>query len=235
MAKTRSPNYPGMDLKSAVERAELIYKKDFLRAMPPEVAAQHLGYTSLNGASLTTISALKKYGLLEGRAEALRLSKDAQIVIEKLPGFGEVIDRLAFTPALWNEICVHFDGEVPSEGNLRALLLKKGFNPGRVGSIIKDYIATVEFTSSAGVGYVEAKPELVEASPEVDQARVSAIDSVGTGQSMVFPMGSEFVATIRFSGKVTKKRLEKLIAYVMLAKDDYPDEPSAEERPTTVE
>jgi hypothetical protein len=236
MTKTRSPNYPSLSLPDAIEKAEAIYRKDFLNAMPPEVAAQHMGYSGLNGASLTTISALKKYGLLEGRGEALRLTKAAQGIIEKLPESDEMLNEMAFRPALWNEISGHFDGELPSEGNLRAFLLRKGFNPARVDVVIQNYIGTVEFVNRMPPSYTRpldagSMAKTTEVRPIMQAAantQERSLPGHPAGQTMVFPMGKDFVATITFSGEITKKRLHKLMAHVELAADDYPDDTTQE-------
>ena len=69
MAKARSPGYPAIGLKEAVEKAKGIYEEDYQNPIPRVVAAQHMGYASLNGKSLGVLSALIKYGLLEGRGD----------------------------------------------------------------------------------------------------------------------------------------------------------------------
>jgi hypothetical protein len=66
MAKHRSPNYPAIGLSDAVEAVRAIYEGEKRTQVSGEVIAHSLGYSSLSGPARTKISALKKYGLLEG-------------------------------------------------------------------------------------------------------------------------------------------------------------------------
>src|SRR5258708_6197968 len=74
MAKARSPAYPTIGLKEAIDGVSRIYKEDYQNPIPRELAARHMGYNSLNGKSLGALSALLKYGLLEGRGNETRVS-----------------------------------------------------------------------------------------------------------------------------------------------------------------
>ena len=65
MARVRSPNYPAISLPDALTRVKTIHDAEQHLAAPRNVIAKHLGYNGLNGAALTTISAISKYGLLE--------------------------------------------------------------------------------------------------------------------------------------------------------------------------
>jgi hypothetical protein len=49
MAKARSPSYPAIGLKEAIEKAGAVYRHDYQNQVPREVAANHMGYQSLNG------------------------------------------------------------------------------------------------------------------------------------------------------------------------------------------
>ena len=71
--KPRSPNYPAISLPKAVEQARKVYAANHLHKASPEVVAKAIGYSSLNGGSLTAISALKKYGLIEDDNKELRI------------------------------------------------------------------------------------------------------------------------------------------------------------------
>jgi hypothetical protein len=65
MARVRSPNYPAFSLPEAIARVKLIHAQEQHLAAPKEVIAKHLGYGGMNGASIKTLSAIMKYGLLE--------------------------------------------------------------------------------------------------------------------------------------------------------------------------
>ena len=72
MTKARSPQYPSIGLKEAVEKITAVYNKDYQNPIPRSVAAKHMGYDSLHGKALGVLSTLAKFGLLEGRGDENR-------------------------------------------------------------------------------------------------------------------------------------------------------------------
>src|SRR6187431_1849168 len=106
MARGRSPNYPSLNINEAVDRAKKVYGKEHLHQVPKQVVAEDLGYTSLNGASLTAIGALRRYGLLEAAGDGLRVTKDAVTLIELTamePSYLDTLKKIAFTPELFQQ------------------------------------------------------------------------------------------------------------------------------------
>src|SRR4051794_26283688 len=102
----RSPNYPGIGLREAVSRVNLLYKAEYTHLCTREVVAEAIGYTSLNGSSATVISAIAKYGLLENVGDEYRVSPLAVDIILHHKGEPErlaAIREAAFKPALFNE------------------------------------------------------------------------------------------------------------------------------------
>ena len=70
--KGRSPSYPGIDLGSAVVRAQVLYDREHRHAAPVSAITGYWGFSSpKSGPAAVTYAALKKYGLLEesGRGE----------------------------------------------------------------------------------------------------------------------------------------------------------------------
>src|SRR5688500_17327576 len=104
MAKARSPQYPQIGLKEAIEKVSAIYRKDYQNPIPRAVAAQHMGYTGLNGKSLGVLSSLFKYGLMDGRGDETRVSALAVQIIAHAPGTkerAEAIQLAAWEPSLF--------------------------------------------------------------------------------------------------------------------------------------
>ena len=87
MARVRSPNYPSLSLPSAIDAARKIYDKEHTHKADPEVMAKALGYSGMNGASATALSALKKYGLLLDEGKQLKISADALTILVDREGF----------------------------------------------------------------------------------------------------------------------------------------------------
>jgi hypothetical protein len=147
MAKQRSPNYPGLSLQKAIQRASLVYKAEHTHPTPKEVVAKHLGYTSLNGSSLTAIGALNHYGLLEPAGDGLRVTSDAVAILELPEGDVERIEatyRCAFRPQLFADLSEQFGSKLPSEANLRHALIKQGFIPKAADEVIRVYRENLE-------------------------------------------------------------------------------------------
>lgn len=179
--RVRSPNYPAVSLPEAIERVRKVYEKEHMHKAPPEVVAKALGYTSLNGASLSMISALKKYGLLEEVGKDLKVSHDALTILvdpKDSADRARIIRQSAFAPALFAELQAQYEDGVPSDENLRAYLLKRGFAPSSVDAPIRSYRETIALVSELRKGdnapRMEDKQE-DEMPPDVDQAAQDAI------------------------------------------------------------
>ena len=81
MAKMRSPRYPMWSLPEAVQRVRKIFEVEPHNEMSAEAMVKHMGYQSLSGTAGKALSALKKYGLVEGRGDGLRVSRDALTIL----------------------------------------------------------------------------------------------------------------------------------------------------------
>lgn len=153
--RIRSPNYPAISLPEAITRVTALYRAIHTHAAPRDVVAKGMGYTSLNGASATSISALHKYGLLERNGEDIKVSERALSILhphtpqEK----AEAIRAAAGEPALFAELAERFPGAMPNEELLRNYLVRKGFAPGAIGPVIAAYRDTSDMVASEGQGY----------------------------------------------------------------------------------
>ena len=130
--KARSPNYPAISLPKAIDLTAKLYNEAHTHKASSAVVAGALGYTGLNGASMGAISALKKYGLIEGVGDnEFKVSKDGLTIVVDPKSSTEratAILRAAFRPALFAELRVEYGDKPPkSDDFLRAFLLKKGF------------------------------------------------------------------------------------------------------------
>src|SRR5258708_7551011 len=127
MARIRSPNYPAISLPDALKRIGQVFARERLHKAPREVVVKGMGYGGINGASLTALSAALKYGLLVKEGEDYRVSDRAVAILhphtpqEK----SEALKQAAFSPKLFAELAEHFKGDVPSDDNLRAYLVRR--------------------------------------------------------------------------------------------------------------
>jgi hypothetical protein len=153
--RVRSPNYPALSLKEAVERIALVYRALQKHPAPREVVAKALGYASLNGASATTISAISKYGLLEGRGEEWRVSERAMSILNPLnpQERAEALRAAAVDPSLFAELAEKFPGGVQNDELLKNYLLRNGFSIGAVTQAIQAYRETSDFVKQEAGSY----------------------------------------------------------------------------------
>ena len=153
MAKARSPNYPQISLRKAVEYARKIYQSAHTHKAPASTVAATLGYTGLNGASLGVLSALKKYGLLEAVGDDVRISQEGLSILVDPPGSvvrAQAIMKAAFRPALFAELRKEYGDTPPkSDDFLRAFLLKRGFVLSIVDVPIRTYRDTMVLVEEA--------------------------------------------------------------------------------------
>lgn len=154
--RIRSPNYPAISLPHAIEKVTTLYQNQHTHGAPREVAVKSMGYNSLNGASATAISALRKYGLLDREGEEVKVSQRALRILhphsaqERI----EAIHEAAGLPPLFVDLAERFPGRLPSEEVLRNYLIRTGFSPSAVPGVILSYRETSEFVQREAGGYV---------------------------------------------------------------------------------
>jgi hypothetical protein len=147
MAKQRSPNYPAMGLRDAVEAVRVIHDKEKKTAVSGEVVAKALGYAGLSGPSRTKIAALKKFGLLDGdERNGLRVS-DLAVRILYPSGASDQIASLqeaALKPELFQTLYSEFrDG---SDEAIRSHLVNRmDFSPPGAKQAIAAFRDTYSF------------------------------------------------------------------------------------------
>lgn len=156
--RVRSPNYPSLSLPDAVQKVRLVYQNQHTHGAPRDVVVKSMGYNSLNGASATAVSALAKYGLLDGRGEEIRVSERAmQILHPQSPEErAAALHAAAAEPILFKELDEKFPGRLPSEEILRNYLLRNGFAPSAVSGVILAYRETKEFVEREAGAYDSA-------------------------------------------------------------------------------
>jgi hypothetical protein len=157
MAKARSPQYPAIGLKEAIDKVSTVYAKDYQNKTTREVIAKHIGYESLHGKALGVLSALGKYGLLEGRGDENRVSDLAVTIIAHPPGSAErstALREASTKPELFAEIDSRFNGGKGSDTAIRSYLLTQKFIPGAADLAIRSYRETKQLVETESGGYV---------------------------------------------------------------------------------
>lgn len=183
MAKARSPQYPAIGLKEAIDKVGAVYEKDYQNPIPRAVAASHMGYFSLNGKSLGVLSAVLKYGLLEGRGDDTRVSDLAVAIIAHPAGSPERVTALkdaASKPELFSELDSRFQGGKASDQAIRSYLLTQKFIPTAADAVIRSYRETKQLVEAESGGYN------LDLTPEVHPMSQPSSQEIA-GRSSAFP------------------------------------------------
>lgn len=154
--RIRSPNYPAISLTDALERLARMYPKVHTHKVDRATMAQAAGYAGINGAALSVLSALKKYGLIEEIGDDLRVTERAVTLIADpidSPSRKEAIQAAAFAPTLFAEIRAQLPGSVPDDLVVRSYLLKKSFAIANVDIVIRAFRETMKLVTDQGLGY----------------------------------------------------------------------------------
>lgn len=152
MARMRSPNYPSIPLEQAVDLSAKIFKGDRVNVIDKDVAAEHMGYTSLNGRTLKLLGALSQYGLLDkvGKGK-VRVSSTAVSILhgEDESEKSHAILTAASSPPLFKRIREEYDA--PSDATITSFLMREGFTDAAVEPVLKSYKETIAFLAARGV------------------------------------------------------------------------------------
>lgn len=153
--KHRSPNYPAMNLKRAVERVAALNEK-YKRFHVPIAQAFELWVLKPNSSSgQQCIGALKAYGLIdvegEGDARKIRVSDVAHKIVANHADRAKLLQQVALRPAIHSELWTKFKTPegLPPDEILRQYLVfdrEEGvFNEDSVGSFISSFRETLAF------------------------------------------------------------------------------------------
>lgn len=194
MVKGRSPNYPCLTLSEAIGRVAKVYKTEHTHTAARDVVAKDLGYNTLNGASLTVLGALKRYGLLEDAGDGLRVSANAVALLELDAGDPEhkrAIQAAAYQPSFFSDLKSEYGQTLPSDSNLRDQLIKKGFLPKAANEVIRIYHDNLEFVEGG------------ETPPAPAQSGTISLPVGNEGGKAIF-------AHVRFDGALRKEWFSSL-------------------------
>lgn len=224
MARVRSPNYPAISLREAVDRLNQLFNKAQNRLISREQAAEAMGYDGLHGASLGAISALLKFGLLEKVGSQLKVSERGMSVIAP-HDFDEgqsAINEAAFDPALFGELRERFLGVIPSDEKLRTFLIRKGFSSSALDRVVRSYRETMEMVTSDSEDL-----DMTEARPLVEEKSMHSVEGSSSAPTTRLPIGTMRVSIVDDRLEVTanlsdSESVDKLIRVLQANKELLP-------------
>lgn len=232
---TRSPRYPVIGLREAITKVSEVYNKDRRNKIPKSLVAEHLGYSGLNGASLGIISAINKYGLLEGGADSMGVTERALVILMHQKGDPERVKAIADgarEPDLFRALDEAFPATA-SDAALRAFLVtKREFLPDSADRLIRSYRETQELVEEEGAGYDSPKDAAApqESASVLTTAETTAPLKIGAMLGIkdvadserelttgMLSKGSSFRLVV--TGTVGVKEIERLIRKLELDKE----------------
>lgn len=165
MGRSRSPSYPQIGLREAVQRVKSVYDRDYRNVLTREVAAERLGYSGLNGKSLAVLAALGRFGLVEGRGDEVRVTDLAARILAypaASPERSEAVAEAAAKPALFGRLDERFAEGASSDAAIRAWLVTQGFIPPAAEATVRSYRETKQFLAEQLVRQPVSMPSTTE-------------------------------------------------------------------------
>lgn len=153
--RKRSPGYPGIDLKAALEKARIIREKEGENWVPVPIATADWDYRPNSGPGMVAVAALKKFGLVEDEGSAkdrkIRLTDLARrIIIDDRtvsPDRDQAIREAALKPNIHAKLWNYYKGKLPSDETMRFWLkADEGFTDRAADDLISEFRKTIEFS-----------------------------------------------------------------------------------------
>lgn len=155
-ATDRSPRYPSVSLREAVNMAKLLYEKERKALVPRAVAVKAWSYNRLHGRSLTMLASVAQYGLLRRQSGSVGISDDAFVIL-KAPRHSserkEVLEKCSKTPNIFDEILQQHTRGLPSNDTLEWDLKQRGFTDSAAETVIECLRDTILFVNEETKDY----------------------------------------------------------------------------------
>jgi hypothetical protein len=242
--RQRSPNFPSISLEKSLTFIQALYVKYKLSPVALEVVLKGLSLSPTSSVGMQIMAALGAYGLIEieglGTGKRIKISSAAyKIIADKRPVSPErdtLIRECALSPNIFRKIWEAYPDHFPPEDQLEyELTFTYKFNPSTVRDFIGVFRQTMDYAKVYDSDIIGDENQLVEDSPmmQITDKALSAKDSVVTRPPMFLPLaGEREIAnfpikdhTIRLltAGPWNREVIKKLIKYLELSKDDFPN------------
>lgn len=229
LAPTRSPSFPYVDLKVALEKAETFRQKEGRNAASFEIAVANWGYSPKSSGAKQTVAALRAFGLLDPEGPVKLTDVAIRVLMDKRdpsPEREALIRKLALNPSMHKRLWDRYGVNLPSDANLRhSLIFDDGFNENAVEDFIEEYKATIAFAKlmesdtmpPAGEEQHETTPpggamEQPLAPPSRGQAPPPPASMIGGSglPPVTFPLPGDNALEIRLRSKMSKADFDRL-------------------------
>jgi hypothetical protein len=173
LKRPRSPNYPSISLPEALQQLRHLFDRIQKYKAPKELVIKAIGYSGLNGASASAISAHTKYGILDRlEGDEFKISDlGMKLLFHENPAeYAAALHQAARSPALFSELMAEFPSGIPHDDILRTRLIRRGFAQSAVATAISSYRETVEFVVNNSGGYSPLDETAMEEPMQPQQA-----------------------------------------------------------------
>lgn len=167
--ETRSPSYPQMSLGKALDLAAKLYKGIHRASVGNSEAQQIMGYAPKSGSALAALSALKRYGLLEGRDPHIKLTELALQILEPADARerADGIAQAATKPEMFAEVLESFGGKMPADSAIRAKLVRDhAFTSAGANAFIRSFKETFSFAEREASAFRAADDDFVDSADD---------------------------------------------------------------------
>lgn len=234
--KVKSPSYPSVSLSKSLEFARHIYDKANKGEIHPTVAVSLMGYKGLSGPSSSALSSLKKFGLLEGRGDSVKITELALKILEPLEPVekSRAVAKSFMLPELYSLIIDEYEG-IPDEEVIVAVLKRKyNFSSTGAETFIKAFRESVEFAKQYGEFQKILNPNKIDTVKVNDKSIRTSIEDLEPEQNqnkiikeyeeerLRFKLSEDVFVDVVFEGDVSCEAIEKLAKLLELTKDSYP-------------
>ena len=215
----RSPNYPTVGLREAVDRVKKLYEADGKAGAPDKVAVLHIGFTSAHGQAFSTLAALKKFGLVESLKGKIVPTQRATEIIQLPDSDPRRIQALrdaALSPAIYRETIEQYsETGLPSNEALKSeLITYKAFNPNAVAGFVKDFRDSLDFAGLSNVSEIKFEGEPNNGEKETPEILYNPKGDKVPSLVNAWILSPRVSAELRINGDVSSEDLELLRDYV---------------------
>jgi hypothetical protein len=161
MAYMRSPGYPSISLRQAVEMIRILYDHNRQNVTDRDAAAKDLGYKGMTGQSTKILADLAHYGLVERAGKGgLRVTDTAARIVasHSVDEKNSSLLQAAYGPELFSAIREQWPDGFVSENSLRSFLLRKNFATVAIQPVMKAYYETYDFLRLEGATESHRQP-----------------------------------------------------------------------------
>lgn len=204
--KVRSPKYPIISLREALDKAVKIWEKAGRHEIPLESLADYWEISKTSSALIGFSAALVKFGLIEyvsgsGRNKQVKLTQLAIELANHPEGSKErdlALKKAGLCPEIYKDIFEKYQGEFPDDSVIKPyLLIQKNFNKSAVDGFLKNFRETISL----------AKLDSSDIDNVKQLAEAPVVGAVNKGAETVLPPASSYISIVKSTDSTVIREL----------------------------